>query len=76
MLTSDLILFTTDDGQSRIQMWASDGVVWLSQLEITDLFSSSKQNVAKHLKIIFDDQEFDEVSVVNQWLTTTLDGKS
>lgn len=57
-------------------MRASDGTVWLSQLEIADLFSTSKQNVAKHLKAIFEDQELDEVSVVNQWLTTAADGKN
>lgn len=73
---NELIIYTTDDGQSRIQLRASDGTVWLSQLEIADLFSTSKQNIAKHLKAIFEDQELDEVSVVNQWLTTAADGKS
>ena len=73
---NELIIYTTDDGQSRIQLRASDGTVWLSQLEIADLFSTSKQNVAKHLKAIFEDQELDEVSVVNHWLTTAADGKN
>lgn len=76
MLVNELIIYTTDDGQSRIQLRASDGTVRLSQLEIADLFSTSKQNVAKHLKAIFEDQELDEVSVVNQWLTTAADGKN
>ena len=73
---NDLIIYTTDDGQSRIQLRASDGTVWLSQLEIADLFSTSRQNIAKHLKAIFEDQELDEVSVVNHWLTTAADGKN
>lgn len=73
---NELIIYTTDDGQSRIQLQADDGTVWLSQLEIADLFSTSKQNIAKHLKAIFEDQELDEVSVVNQWLTTAADGKN
>lgn len=73
---NELIIYTTDDGQSRIQLRASDGTVWLSQLEIADLFSTSKQNIAKHLKAIFEDQELDEVSVVNHWLTTAADGKN
>jgi len=72
----DLIIYTTDDGQSRIQLRASDGTVWLSQLEIADLFSTSKQNIAKHLKAIFEDQELDEAAVVNHWLTTAADGKN
>lgn len=73
---NELIIYTTDDGQSRIQLRASDGTVWLSQLEIADLFSTSKQNIAKHLKAIFEDQELDEAAVVNHWLTTAADGKN
>ena len=73
---NELIIYTTDDGQSCIQLRASDGTVWLSQLEIADLFSTSKQNIAKHLKAIFEDHELDEVSVVNHWLTTAADGKN
>lgn len=73
---NDLIIYTTEDGQSRIQLQADDGTVWLSQLEIADLFSTSKQNIAKHLKAIFEDQELNEAAVVNHWLTTAADGKN
>ena len=37
---------------------------------------TSKQNVAKHLKRIFEQGELQEESVVNQWLTTAADGKN
>ncbi len=73
---TQLILYTSEDGRSQIQLRAEGGTVWLSQLEMAELFQTSKQNVAKHLKVIFADQELNEGSVVNQWLTTASDGKN
>ena len=73
---TDLILYTSEDGKSQIQLRAEGGTVWLSQLEMAELFQTSKQNVAKHLKAIFADQELSEEAVVNHWLTTASDGKN
>lgn len=73
---TQVILYTSEDGRSQIQLRAEEGTVWLSQLEMAELFQTSKQNVAKHLKAIFADQELSEEAVVNHWLTTAADGKN
>ena len=73
---SSLILYTSEDGISRIQLRADGQTVWLSQLDMAELFQTSKQNIAKHLKAIFVDGELQADSVVNQWLTTAADGKN
>ena len=73
---NDLILYTTEDGKSQIQLRADLGTVWLTQLEMAELFQTSKQNIAKHLKAIFVEQELVQDSVVNQRLTTAADGKN
>ncbi len=73
---SDLILYTTEDGHSRIQLRADGDTVWLTQLEMAELFLTTKQNVAKHLKAIFSEGELNQDSVVNYWLTTAADGKN
>ena len=72
---TQVILYTSEDGRSQIQLRAERGTVWLSQLEMAELFQTSKQNVAKHLKAIFADQELSEETVVNHWMTTAADGK-
>ena len=54
---SGLFLYTTEDGRSRIQFRADGQTVWLSQLEMAELFQTSKQNIAKHLKAIFADSK-------------------
>ncbi len=73
---SNLILYTTEDGRSQIKLRADLGTVWLTQLEMAELFQTTKQNIAKHLKAIFAEQELDPDSVVNQQLTTASDGKN
>ena len=54
---SSLILYTTDDGKSRIQLRAKDQTVWLSQREMAELFDVSTDNVGLHLKNIYKDGE-------------------
>ncbi len=54
---SDLILYTTEDGRSRIQLRADGKTVWLSQREMAELFNVSADNVGLHLKNIYADGE-------------------
>ncbi|GGB11779.1 2-hydroxyacid dehydrogenase [Brucella endophytica] len=72
---SDLILYSTEDGQTRINLRVEGNTVWLTQLEIAELFQTSKQNVSLHTKNIFNDKELVENSVVKDSLTTASDGK-
>jgi hypothetical protein len=71
---SEVILYTTEDGLTRIDLRLEDGTVWLSQLEIAELFQTTKQNVSKHIKAIYDDRELDEAATVNQQLTVQKEG--
>ncbi len=73
-MSNDIILYNTDDGQTKIELHLKEGTVWLSQLEIAELFQTSKQNVSKHIIAIFEDGELDEKVVVNYQLTTTQHG--
>lgn len=76
MPEGELILYTTDDGNARISLRAMDGTVWLTQLEMAELFATTKQNVNLHLKNILGDGELEEASVVKESLTTAADGKA
>nr|WP_298154387.1 RhuM family protein [uncultured Pseudoxanthomonas sp.] len=69
-----LILYTTDDGRSRIQLRADQQTVWLSQAEMAELFETSKQNISLHLKNVFDDNELDSVATVKESLTVQTEG--
>jgi hypothetical protein len=68
----DLILYTTEDGKSQIQLRAEQQTVWLSQLEMAELFDATKQNISLHLKNIFEDEELSEAATVKESLTVQL----
>lgn len=71
---SDIVLYTTEDGASRIELRAEDGTVWLSQSQIADLFDTSKQNVSLHIKNILEDGEVTEAATVKDSLTVQTEG--
>lgn len=71
---NDLILYTTDDGRSQIKLRAQDHTVWLTQLEMAELFDATKQNVSLHLKNLFEDGELDPVATVKESLTVQTEG--
>jgi len=71
---SEVILYTTEDGKTKIDLHLEDGTVWLSQLQIADLFQTTKQNISKHIKAIYEDDELREEATVNQQLTVQKEG--
>ena len=71
---NEIIMYTTDDGLAKIQLQLFDDTVWLTQLEMAELFQSSRQNIAHHIKAIFDDGELDEKVVSKYYLQTTQHG--
>jgi hypothetical protein len=71
---TNLILYTTEDGKSRIQLRADEQTVWLTQLEMADLFDATKQNISLHLKNLFEDGELDPAATVKESLTVQTEG--
>ena len=71
---SDLILYTSDDGQTRLNLRVEADTVWLSQLEIAELFQTTKQNISLHAKNIFEDNELSEEATVKESLTVQAEG--
>lgn len=71
----EFLLYQTEDGHTRVECRFANESLWLSQAGMAELFLTSKQNIAKHLKAIFAEGELAENSVVNSWLTTAADGK-
>lgn len=69
-----LILYTTDDGRSQIKLRAQEHTVWLTQLEMAELFDATKQNISLHLKNLFEDGELDPVATVKDSLTVQIEG--
>lgn len=76
MSEGELILYSTEDGAATIGLRAIDGTVWLTQLEMAELFDTSKQNISLHISNILSEGELAAESVVKESLTTSADGKA
>ena len=72
---SDLILYTTEDGQTRLNLRADGLTVWLSQLEIAELFQTTKHNISIHTKNIFQEGELAPEATVKESLTVQTEGR-
>lgn len=72
----DIIIYQTDDGETKIDVKFEDETVWLTQAQLCELYQTSKANVSEHIKNIFTEGELDEDSVVRKFRTTAADGKS
>lgn len=73
-MSKDIIIYNTEDGKAKISLHLEKDSVYLNQLELAELFQTSKQNISKHIKAIFEEGELDEEVVVNYKLTTTPHG--
>ena len=73
---SNIIIYNTQDGKISVSLLAKDGMVWMSQMQIAELFATTKQNISLHIQNIFEDEELDKNAVVKEYLTTANDGKN
>ncbi|WP_065107558.1 virulence RhuM family protein [Streptobacillus moniliformis] len=73
-MKSNIILYNTEDGKAKIELHIENETVWLNQLELAELFQTSKQNISKHIKAILKDGELNEDSTVNHKLTVQNEG--
>jgi hypothetical protein len=73
--SGEIILYRSGDGETEIQLRAVDGSAWLSQLEIAELFDTTKQNVSLHIKNILEEGELSEEATVKESLTVQMRAK-
>ncbi|MEW6408151.1 MAG: RhuM family protein [Patescibacteria group bacterium] len=57
---NQIIIYNTEDGETRIEVRMKDETVWLSQKQMAELFDCSVDNIALHLKNVYLEQELDE----------------
>lgn len=72
--TSQIIIYQTENGQTKINVRLEDETVWLSQKHMAELFQSSKQNISHHINSIFEEGELHPDATVKKYLTVQTEG--
>ncbi len=70
----EFVLYTTDDGLTRVEMRAEGGSLWLSQAEIATLFQTTPQNITQHVKAIYAEGEADPEATCKSGLQVRQEG--
>ncbi|MEG1718078.1 MAG: RhuM family protein, partial [Bacteroidales bacterium] len=76
MMDNSILLYTTPDGQYKLEVNFQGDTLWLSLDQIAELFQRNKSTISRHIKNIFDEEELLQDSVVAKFATTASDGKT
>lgn len=71
---SDLILYTSDDGKTRMNLRVEGQTIWLTQAEIAELFQTTPQNITIHIRSIYDEGELTEAATCKDSLQVRTEG--
>ena len=72
----DIILYTTSDGTTKIEVTLDQETVWLSLDQMADLFQRNKSTISRHIKNVLDQGELSADSVIAFFATTAADHKT
>ena len=73
---ADMIIYTTEDGLTKVETTFDGDTVWLSIDQMAELFQRDKLTISRHIKNIFTEGELQRNSVVANFATTATDGKT
>ncbi|MBW7959908.1 virulence RhuM family protein [Patescibacteria group bacterium] len=71
---SQIIIYKTEDGQTKIDVRFEGDTVWLTQNALAELFQTTKNNISQHVKNIFEEGEIDKSATVKKFLTVQKEG--
>ena len=72
--TGQLLLYQTEDGQTRLEVRLENDSLWLTQAQMADLFQTTPQNITLHLKNIYDSEELTETATCKEYLQVQSEG--
>ena len=73
---SEMMIYTTEDGLTKIETTFDGDTVWLSIDQMAELFQRDKSTISRHIKNVFVEGELDRNAVVAKFATTAADGKT
>ena len=70
---SEIMIYTTEDGLTKIETTFDGDTVWLSIDQMAELFQRDKSTISRHIKNIFTEGELMREAVVAKFATTAAD---
>ena len=70
----EIVIYQTDDGDTKIDVRFVDETVWLTQQQMAELFQSSRTNIVEHIQHIYEEGELDENSTCRKFRQVRTEG--
>jgi len=70
-----LIIYQTEDGETKIDVRLENETVWMTQKSISELYQTTPQNITLHIKSIYEEAELDELTTCKNYLQVQTEGK-
>jgi len=71
---SEIILYQTEEGRTRIQCRFEDETVWLNQSQMAELFQTTQQNISLHVRNIYEEGELEHGATHKEFLLVRQEG--
>jgi hypothetical protein len=70
----NIIIYSSDDGKTKLEVKLENETLWLSQKQLCELFGKSKSTISEHIKAVFEDEELDPNLTVRHYRTVQKEG--
>ncbi len=73
-MSSEILLYQNQDGSIKIDVRLENETVWLTQVQLCELFQKSKSTISEHIKNVFEEGELDAAATVRKFRTVQTEG--
>ena len=71
---SEMVVYVGDDGKPQIQARLNDENMWLTQVQLAQVFQTTRQNVGQHIKNIYEEKELDPSATIKKFFIVQTEG--
>ncbi len=72
--SSQLIIYQTEDGKTKLDVRFMEETVWLSQQQMAELFQTSRSNIVEHVRNVYTEGELPELATCREFRQVRIEG--
>ena len=70
----EMVVYVGDDGKPQIQARLQDEDMWLTQVQLAQVFQTTRQNIGQHIKNIYEEKELDPSATIKKFFIVQTKG--
>ena len=70
----EMVVYVGDDGKPQVQARLQDENMWLTQVQLAQVFQTTRQNIGQHIKNIYEEKELDPSATIKKFFIVQTEG--